>query len=114
MSRRDSSRDYKPGQSGNPAGRPAGARNRLQSGFLADVLAAWERDGKAALEIMFKEKPAEFCKMIAGLMPKEVALDVTALAAMSDEELAERLERIERLEAMMLVAGQQSTGETLN
>jgi hypothetical protein len=101
-------------QPGHHIGRPKGARNKLTSSFLADVQAAWERDGKAALEIMFKEKPAEFCKMIAGLMPKEVALDVTALAAMSDEELAERLERIERLEAMMLVAGQQSTGETLN
>ena len=34
---------FKPGQSGNPAGRPKGARSRLQENFLAALAEKWGR-----------------------------------------------------------------------
>ena len=98
MSRRDTSRDFKPGQSGNPAGRPVGSRNRLQGAFLRDLAEAWEQHGRAALAIMVKEEPGQFVRVCAGLMPKEVSLDVSVLAGLTDEELAEREARLDELE----------------
>lgn len=69
-------RPFQPGQSGNPAGRPKGARSKLAEDFLRDLLSAWGENGVEALKAASKEKPAEFCKMVAGLMPKDV--NVTA------------------------------------
>jgi Family of unknown function (DUF5681) len=36
---------FKPGQSGNPAGRPLGSRNKLSEAFLADFYQVWQERG---------------------------------------------------------------------
>lgn len=63
---------WKPGQSGNPAGRPKGARSILQEDFFRALQSEFEKHGVAVLTKMREEKPADFAKMIAGLMTKEV------------------------------------------
>lgn len=68
---------WKPGQSGNPKGRPKGSRNKLSEAFLSDAMDAWTENGKAALKEMATDKPADFAKMIAGLVPKEMDVDVS-------------------------------------
>jgi hypothetical protein len=65
---------FKPGQSGNPAGRPKGSRNKLAEDFLADAYEQWQKDGSTALEAMAKDEPAKFCQMVANLLPKEAVL----------------------------------------
>ena len=75
---------FKPGQSGNPAGRPRGSRNRLADAFVTDLAACWETHGVEALERCAAETPDVLVKVIASLLPRtldlNMALDVSAFA----------------------------------
>lgn len=65
-------RPWQPGQSGNPAGRPKGSRNKLSEDFFKALAEDFEQHGIAAIVKMRDEKPNEYAKMVAGLMTKEV------------------------------------------
>src|SRR5512139_9906 len=78
---------WKPGQSGNPSGRWPHTRNRLNEKFLQDMLADWEAHGAAAIEAFRTERPNEYVKVMAGLLPREVEMKVNELDELSDEQL---------------------------
>lgn len=59
------------GVSGNPAGRPKGARHKLQEDFFRALQTSFEKHGAEVLELMRVEKPNEYARMIAGLMDKQ-------------------------------------------
>ncbi len=63
---------WKPGQSGNPAGRPKGARTKLGEDFVQALLDDFTDGGADAIRLMRAEKPELYSKMIAGLLTKEV------------------------------------------
>lgn len=78
-------------------GRPKGARNKLGEAFLEAMLADFTQHGQAAIEVVRAEKPDQYLKVIASILPKEMNLNVTdQLSEMSDDELAERARRLAR------------------
>jgi hypothetical protein len=92
--RKQRGRPFQKGQSANPAGRPKGARNKLAEDFLADVHALWETDGAAALLEARTEKPTEFVKMVAGLLPKETLVRIAPEEELTDDEIARLLDAL--------------------
>lgn len=75
------------GQSGNPAGRPKGARSRLQENFLAALADDFAEHGVQAIQTMRAEKPSDYIKTVASLMPKQLELD-RPLQDLTDDDLA--------------------------
>lgn len=65
-------RPFKPGQSGNPAGRPKGARSKLGEAFVDALLNDWQTNGVQAIIDMREERPGDYVKVVASLLPKEI------------------------------------------
>lgn len=81
---------WQPGQSGNPAGRPKGSRNKLTEDFVADVYADWQQHGADVLKSVRADRPTDYLKVVAGVITKDVAVTVRDYDDLSDDELAER------------------------
>lgn len=79
---------YKPGQSGNPAGRPKGARNKLGEDFLLALHADFQKHGVAVIQDVRTSKPHEYLKVVASLLPKQVEIKDSTFEDVSPEQLA--------------------------
>lgn len=74
---RSSGGRWKPGQSGNPAGRAIGARQRLSEQMLSDLADVWKVSGKDVLEGLVKDDPGKLATIAYGLLPRDVFVSVT-------------------------------------
>jgi hypothetical protein len=67
---------WQPGQSGNPAGRGVGTRNRFSEKFVSDIAAVWDQHGAKILETMASEEPARFAELCGRLIPRDVQVSL--------------------------------------
>ena len=84
---------FRPGQSGNPRGRPKGSRNKLGEQFLADVFESWQVHGQMAIATVARDHPVEYLKLVASLLPTECGLQPpsNALDEISEDDLEQAL-----------------------
>ena len=88
----------KPGSILNPKGRPKSARSKLSESFLVDLHDVFLERGKAAIEEVCKDKPAEFLRVIAQVLPKQLEAEdddgtVYGVATVTMAMLASLVER---------------------
>jgi len=76
-------------QKGQPktGGRARGARNKISTAFLEALAADFEQHGDAAIKIMRIERPAEYVKVIASILPKEFEISESRIMDIPDDQL---------------------------
>src|SRR5262245_26932792 len=82
---------FQPGQP-KTGGRARGVRNRLSHAFLTALAEDFEQHGIEAIRICRVERPNEYLRVIAHLMPKELEVTVGPLQEISDVELEKLIE----------------------
>lgn len=78
---------FKPGQSGNPGGKPRGSRNRLTTKFLFELCADFEAHGAQAIIDARTSDPLGYVKLVGSLLPKQVE-QVQPLEEIHDADIA--------------------------
>jgi hypothetical protein len=74
-------------------GRMKGSRNRLNLAFVDALREEFEAHGADAIKICRLERPIEFLKIVASVLPKEIEFSSeTKLAELSDADLDAFLE----------------------
>lgn len=80
-------------------GRPAGARAKLQAVFVEALEKDFHEHGEGVIRIVRAEKPAEYLKIVASILPKEFVLSEGELDTMSDDDLLEALKVVREAKA---------------
>src|SRR4051812_21906164 len=103
-------RPWKPGQSGNPHGRPKASREMLGNRFIDALSEVFQKKGKAAINKLADHDPATFVRVCASLMPKELLISQGPLADLSSQEIA-ALAYAARKAVALADAAQEGTGK---
>jgi hypothetical protein len=81
-------------------GRPKGSRNRLAARVFDDIFRHWCEPaapgsdmckGQEALEALYREKPGEYLRLTASVLPKEFVFE-SAVNELDDDELDRMIE----------------------
>ena len=103
---------FKPGNTFGHRGRPLGLRNKLQHKFLQALQEDFETEGEKVIRIARIEKPIEYLKLIAGLLPKELLITDNVLGDMSDEQLLETIAAVRKAKEKLATAPAPVESET--
>jgi hypothetical protein len=85
---------FQPGNTGAGGGRPKGSRNKIGEQFLTDLQADWDENGVEAIKACRAEKPADYVKMVASLLPKQIEVKRPE-QELTDGELADLIDAIQ-------------------
>ena len=93
------SNQFKPGHN-IKGGRPKGSRNKLAQQVFDDIFRHWNEPaggelckGQAALELLYRERPGDYLKLTASVLPKEFVFE-NAVTELDDEELDRMIEAL--------------------
>lgn len=75
---------FKPGESGNPAGRPKGARSKFAQEFVFAFAEDFARHGSDVIEKVRIEDPSTYLRTACAILPKVIELDDETLTAIKD------------------------------
>lgn len=87
--RRDHLTRFRPGQVANPNGRPKSSRHKLGEAFIQAMHADFQQHGDKVIEQVRIERPSQYLKVIASILPKELNVNTNVLESLDDNELAE-------------------------
>src|SRR3954469_1147768 len=99
-------RPFQPGESGNPNGRPKGARQKLTALLLNAIAEDFAAHGMDAIAAVRKRDPACYLKIVSNLVPRDLVLQRERepdYANISDDELTE-LVQLQRRRRFIKVA----------
>ena len=93
------SNQFKPGHN-IKGGRPKGSRNKLAQQVFDDIYRHWNEPaggelckGQAALELLYRERPGEYLRLTASVLPKEFVFE-NAVTELDDDELDRMIETL--------------------
>jgi hypothetical protein len=88
---------------GNKYGRGRkGARNRLHAAFIVAAEEHWETQGHRAFDIVFKESPRDYLRIMASIMPKEFIIERSGIEEIDDDELNETIKLLRSERARLI------------
>ena len=101
------------GQSGNPRGRPRGAREKLSEAMFDDFLADWSEHGPDVIAKVRISHPALYLQVAIRLIPANIQVEAVdrrtaAVEYSMDELLAMRGQLIEQKPAIVVEADEPS------
>ena len=101
-------------QKGQPktGGRRKGARDRISTALLEAIAADFEEFGYEAVKIARVERPVEYLRVVASLLPKEFEITDNRLKDIDDSELDFLIELARQRLASELVRDTDSRKET--
>jgi hypothetical protein len=117
MPRVPNSTSWKPGQSGNPRGRPPGVdRARLEAEYVANFADHYAEYGFRAIVRVYQEDPAKYLTLAGTLLPKEIQLQLTQKLPgnLTLAEWAAFREVLDAIERAMPDARDRKPGDVLN
>lgn len=76
---------FKPGQSGNPKGRPKGARSKLGEAFIKALHDDFQKHGISAVQEVRENKPDAYLKVISSILPKEIELSDDTVSLLKEQ-----------------------------
>src|SRR5215831_5865032 len=89
---------WQPGESGNPAGRMRGSRNRLSEAVICALLRDFSMHGEKAIAKVRRTQPAAYLKILALLVPREHKIEHrNPIKDMTDEQLERSIELINEM-----------------
>lgn len=97
---------WRPGQSGNPNGRPKGSKGKLTEAFVLAMHDDFVEHGQQAIAMVREEKPDQYLRVIASMVPKEMTLDQgdtsieRLLADMPDEQFFEVIDGLRTIASL--------------